>query len=60
MRIKQPLKEVLIKACDVWKHAGFRDAVRENFEKVAACRTPALGAEVYASDTEEKEFFSPM
>jgi hypothetical protein len=59
MRSKQPLREVLIKAGDVWQHAGVRDAVRENFEKVAACRTPALGAEVYASDTEEKEFFHP-
>lgn len=60
MRSKQPLREVLIKARDVWQHAGVRAAVRENFNKVAACRTAALGAEVYASGTEKKSFSTPV
>lgn len=59
MRSKQPLREVLIKARDVWQRAGVRDAVRENFSKVAACRTSALGAELYASGAEKREFFHP-
>ena len=59
MRNKQPLKRILAHAHNLWDHAGFRDAVRENFNKVAACRTPALGAEIFASQTEEKEFFHP-
>jgi hypothetical protein len=29
-------------------------AARENFDKTTLCQTPALGAEVYASETEEK------
>ena len=31
-----------------------RAAVRENFGKIINCRTPALGAEVFASENEEK------
>ena len=49
----------MIKGRDVWQRAGVRDAVREDFSKVAACRTSALGAEVYASGTEKREFFHP-
>ncbi|MGZ4877116.1 MAG: transposase zinc-binding domain-containing protein, partial [Candidatus Angelobacter sp.] len=59
MRSKQTLKEVLIKARDVWQRPGAREAVRENFNKVLACRTPTLGAEVYASETETREFCHP-
>ena len=48
------LKQILLAHRDVWDHAGPRPVARENFHKLLACRTPALGAEVYASETEQK------
>jgi hypothetical protein len=42
---------------DDWDRPAKHPAVRENFRKVVACRTPALGGEVYASDAEEKVFY---
>ena len=54
MRYQQPVKQILAATRDIWDRADTRQAVRENFNKVAVCRTPALGAEVYASETEEK------
>jgi hypothetical protein len=59
MRSKQPLRQILVNARNLWDHASVREAVRENFKKVAACRTPALGAEVFASETEERIFCHP-
>lgn len=40
-----------------WDQATEREAVRSNFQRLCACRTPALGGEVYASTTEEKVFY---
>jgi hypothetical protein len=54
MRIEQPLKQILSSTRGHWDRPATRNAVRQNFEKVINCRTPALGAEVYASETEEK------
>ena len=54
MRYQQPLKEILNAAPEQWDHAEVRPAVRENFRKVILCGTPVLGAEVFASETEEK------
>src|SRR6266566_8599699 len=54
MRYEHPLKQILIATRDLWDRAETRPAVRQNFEKMINCRTPALGAEVYASETEEK------
>lgn len=54
MRNRQPLKQILAAARPYWNNPQTRAAVRENFEKMTLCRTPYLGAEVYASDTEEK------
>ena len=48
------LKKILERKRHEWDHPGTRPAVRENFLKMLACRTPALGWEVYASETEEK------
>jgi hypothetical protein len=59
MQNNQWLREVVISARALWDHEGFRGAVRENFNKVAVCRTAALGAEIYASETEEKVCFHP-
>ncbi len=54
MNNNQPLKQILIATRAHWDHPETRPAVRENFEKTINCRTPALGAEVFASETEEK------
>jgi hypothetical protein len=51
---KQPLKQILVNTRDHWDRIETRAAVCENFKKVINCRTRALGAEVYASETEEK------
>ena len=50
----QPLKQILIATRAHWDRPEIRPAVRENFEKMINCRTPALGAEILASETEEK------
>jgi Transposase zinc-binding domain len=54
MRYQQPLKQIFTATREQWNRAAVRPAVRENFEKVLRCRTLALGAEVYASETEKK------
>jgi len=54
MPTRQPLKEILIATRSHWDCSEVRAAVRENFTKLIDCRTPALGAEIFASDTEEK------
>ena len=54
MRNKEPLKEILIATRPNWDHPQTRPAVRENFLKVIECRTGALGAEIFASQTEKK------
>jgi len=50
------LKQILEATRDLWDRTETRPAVRENFARMLDCRTPALGAEVYASATEEKVF----
>jgi hypothetical protein len=54
MQRKEPLKEILASTRTQWDQPGSRAAVRINFDKVLKCRTEALGAEVYASSTEQK------
>lgn len=54
MRIKQPLKQIVTATRSHWDRDETRPAVRENLEKIINCRTPTLGAEVYASETEQK------
>ena len=51
------LRQILELTQDQWDRPTERDAVRSNFRKVCACRTPALGGEVYASAVEEKIFY---
>ena len=53
MRDKQPLRRILVATRGHWDRAETRLAVRQNFEKMINCRTPALGAEVFASEIEE-------
>jgi hypothetical protein len=56
-RREQPLRKILELTQEQWDHPTERDAVRDNFRKVCACRTPALGGEVYASAAGEKIFY---
>src|SRR5271157_2698680 len=48
----QSLKQILADTREHWDHDGARSAVRDNFLKIIDCGTLALGAEVYASETE--------
>jgi len=48
----QLLKQILADTREYWDHDGTRSAVREGFLKIMDCGTLALGAEVYASETE--------
>jgi len=54
MRYEHPVKQILIATRSYWDRPKSRPAVRQNFDKVTKCGTLALGAEVYASETEEK------
>ncbi len=54
MHVKQPLKEILAATRSHWDQAETRSAVRQNFERMINCRTPALGAVVFASESEKK------
>lgn len=54
MKFKEPIKEILMATRPFWDHPGTRPSVRENFQRMIDCRTSVLGAEIYASATEEK------
>lgn len=53
LRFREPLRQILIATQEIWDTPSTRESVRVNFRKVIACRTAALGFEVYASDIEE-------
>jgi hypothetical protein len=57
MRYNQPLKQILISTRRTWDNPDSRPAVRHNFDQVTKCGTPALGAEVFSSQTEKKFVF---
>jgi Transposase zinc-binding domain len=54
MHNREPLKQILIATRAHWDRPQVRASVRENFDKIINCRTPALGAEVFASETDVK------
>ena len=54
---EQPLKQILQLTQDHWDQPSQWPAVRESFRKVCVCRTPALGGEIYASQSGEKVFY---
>ena len=54
MRYLDPLKQILFQTRSYWDHDETRPAVRRAFRKALQCRTPALGAEVYASESQER------
>src|SRR3981081_2524309 len=57
MRDRNLIKDILEATRHVWDRSQTRTAVRKNFAAVLDCGTPALGWEVYASDTEEKRCY---
>jgi hypothetical protein len=54
MESKHLLQKFTTNTRKLWNRDGVRQAVRDNLDKITKCRTPPLGAEIYASDTEVK------
>jgi hypothetical protein len=54
---EHPIKQLLVDTRQYWDHEGTPAHVSETFRKIIECGTIALGAEVYASDTESKLVF---
>jgi transposase-like zinc-binding protein/putative transposase len=54
MESRRRLQQFAESTRELWTRPGNRQAVRDNLEKIIKCRTPALGAEIYASDSEVK------
>jgi hypothetical protein len=57
MQDRNLLKEILETTRATWDRPGTRPAVRKNFAAFLDCGTPALGWEVYASNTEERRCY---
>jgi hypothetical protein len=51
---KRRLQHFLQTHRELWNHDGIRPAARLNFQKVVDCGTEALGAEIFASASEER------
>ena len=56
-RYRAPLRLILDQGQVHWNHQGMPPEIRRAFEKVLLCGTIALGAELYASDTDERLVF---
>jgi hypothetical protein len=54
MKYKKPLRQILESTQRVWDNDQIRPTVRNNFRKVMQCGTEALGAEIFASETESR------
>src|SRR5947209_1230382 len=57
MESKRHLQRLAESTRELWGRPEVRRAVRDNLDKLTKCRTPALGAEIYASDTETKKIW---
>jgi hypothetical protein len=57
MIAEHPIKTILLETRAHWDNEGTPAHVRENFLKIIQCGTIALGAEVFASETEAKMVF---
>jgi hypothetical protein len=51
------LRKIILETRQIWDSNLSRESVRHNFRKVSDCKTAALGAEVFESETEQKIFF---
>lgn len=56
MKPHDPLRKILFQTRPYWDQDEIPHAVRSAFAKALQCRTMELGAEVYASDREERVF----
>jgi hypothetical protein len=54
MKYQDPLRQIQSQTRPYWDRDETRPAVRRSFRKALQCRTPALGAEVYASENQER------
>lgn len=54
MKNRDHLKQILSQTRPYWDQDETRPAVRQAFRKTLQCRTPALGAEVYASENQQR------
>ena len=54
MKYHDPLKQILSQTRSHWDRAETRPSVRQAFCKAMQCRTATLGAEVYASQNQER------
>jgi hypothetical protein len=54
---ENPIKQILLDTREYWDHSATPAHIRENFLKVTRCGSIALGAEIYASETESKLVF---
>lgn len=54
MKYREPLKQILCKTRSHWDRDETRPSVRRAFRKAMQCRTLALGADVYASEIQER------
>lgn len=57
MKRVDPLRKILIQTRSHWDRNETKPAVRSAFAKALQCRTPELGAEVFASGDEEQVFY---
>lgn len=57
MKYHNPLSQILSRARPHWDHDQTRPSVRWAFNRALLCRTPTLGAEVYASNSQERTFY---
>lgn len=57
MKYRDPLKQILSQTVHHWDRPQTRPSVRRAFHKALLCRTPALGAEVYSSEEQERVVF---
>ena len=58
MKYQHPLRQILSQTRPHWDRDNARPAVRAAFVKALQCRTPELGAQVYASENEERIFYN--
>jgi hypothetical protein len=54
MKCRDPLKQILSRTRSYWDRNETRPSARRAFRKAMQCRTLVLGAEVYASEHEER------
>jgi hypothetical protein len=57
VKYRDPLKQILSQTRSHWDRDETRPSARRAFREATKCRTLALGAEVYASENEERTVF---